>query len=159
MPGERLANKSSGGTIFKITPSGQLTTLYSFCAQINCPDGQNPSAGLVQGTDGNLYGTTAYGGGNGCSGGCGTVFSLSVGLRPFVETLPTSGQVGTMVSILGTNLTGASHVSFNGVPAKFTVVSISEIRTAVPVGATSGKVKVRTPSGTLMSNLDFRLIP
>ena len=72
MPGKRLANKSSGGTIFKITPSGQLTTLYSFCAQINCPDGQNPSAGLVQGTDGNLYGTTAYGGGNGCSGGCGT---------------------------------------------------------------------------------------
>jgi uncharacterized repeat protein (TIGR03803 family) len=88
MPGKRLANKSSGGTIFKITPSGQLTTLYSFCAQINCPDGQNPSAGLVQGTDGNLYGTTAYGGGNGCSGGCGTVFSVSVGLRPFVETLP-----------------------------------------------------------------------
>ena len=76
MPGKRLANKSSGGTIFKITPSGQLTTLYSFCAQINCPDGQNPSAGLVQGTDGNLYGTTAYGGLG--VPGFGVVFRLTI---------------------------------------------------------------------------------
>jgi uncharacterized repeat protein (TIGR03803 family) len=46
------------GTIFKITPGGTLTTLYSFCAQTGCTDGQSAQAGLVQGTDGNLYGTT-----------------------------------------------------------------------------------------------------
>src|ERR1700678_4416495 len=50
------------GTVFRITPAGQLTTLYSFCAQTNCPDGANPSTRLVQATDGNFYGTTGYGG-------------------------------------------------------------------------------------------------
>ena len=71
------------GTVFKITPGGALTTLYSFCAQANCPDGQQPYAGLVQGTDGNFYGTTLEGGANtGCSlgsGSCGTVFKITPG--------------------------------------------------------------------------------
>ena len=65
----------NGGTAFKITPSGTLTTLYSFCAQTNCADGDNPWAALVQGTDGNLYGTTWYGGAGPC--GCGTVFQMT----------------------------------------------------------------------------------
>jgi uncharacterized repeat protein (TIGR03803 family) len=46
---------NGGGTVFKITPSGTLTTLYSFCAQSGCPDGKNPHAGLVQATNGYLY--------------------------------------------------------------------------------------------------------
>jgi uncharacterized repeat protein (TIGR03803 family) len=51
------------GTVFKITPSGTLTTLYDFCSQSGCPDGYSPN-GLVQATDGNFYGTTAGGGAN-----------------------------------------------------------------------------------------------
>ena len=47
-----------GGTVFKITPSGTLTTLYSFCSQSGCTDGADPHAGLVQATNGNFYGTT-----------------------------------------------------------------------------------------------------
>ncbi len=62
------------GTVFKITPSGTLTTLYSFCSQFNCMDGQHPLAAMVQGTDGNLYGTTASGG---ASSGHGTVFKIT----------------------------------------------------------------------------------
>ena len=50
------------GTVFKITPSGTLTTLYSFCSQASCADGKQPYAGLVQATDGNFYGTTGFGG-------------------------------------------------------------------------------------------------
>ncbi len=50
------------GTVFKITPSGTLTTLYRFCSQTNCTDGQLPDAGLIQATDGNFYGTTYAGG-------------------------------------------------------------------------------------------------
>jgi len=61
------------GTVFRITPGGTLTTLYSFCSQPNCTDGGGPEAGLVQGTDGNLYGTTVYGGAN----GAGTVFRIT----------------------------------------------------------------------------------
>jgi uncharacterized repeat protein (TIGR03803 family) len=53
---------SDFGTVFKITPSGTLTTLYSFCSQSGCADGENPSAGLIRACDGNFYGTTPSGG-------------------------------------------------------------------------------------------------
>jgi uncharacterized repeat protein (TIGR03803 family) len=74
------------GTIFKITPQGAPTLLYSFCGQPGCPDGDGVS-GLVQGTDGNFYGTTAYGGNLvACdtlaypvNGSCGTVFKITPG--------------------------------------------------------------------------------
>ncbi len=62
------------GTVFQITPSGTLTTLHSFCSQNNCADGYSPVAGLIQGSDGNFYGTTKDGGG---AGGSGTVFQIT----------------------------------------------------------------------------------
>ena len=143
-----------GGTVFKITPSGSLTTLYSFCSQggTSCTDGEAPYAGLVQDTNGDFYGTTYGGANNG-----GTVFRLSVGLGPFVKPRPPYGKVGAAVKILGTNLTGATSVGFNGTAAVFEVVSSSEITTTVPSGASSGKVQVVTPIGTLSSNVPFRV--
>ena len=148
------------GSLFEITPTGQLTTLYSFCAQANCADGSSPYAGLLQATNGELYGTTYFGGtSNACAGGCGTVFSLSVGLRPFVQPVSTSGKVGAKVILLGNNLTRTRSVSFNGRSATFTVVSDTEITTTVPAGATSGTVQVVTSSGTLKSNVSFRVLP
>jgi uncharacterized repeat protein (TIGR03803 family) len=62
------------GTIFQITPAGTLTTLYNFCSQSGCTDGIFPYGGLVQGTDGNFYGTTIGGG-----VGNGTVFKITPG--------------------------------------------------------------------------------
>jgi uncharacterized repeat protein (TIGR03803 family) len=149
--------QSSDGTVFKITPAGTLTTLHGF----NFTDGYRPNA-LVQHTNGTFYGTTAQGGIRNyhvCGLGCGTIYSLSVGLGPFVETEPASGNVGAAVNILGTNLTGATSVSFNGAAATFTVVSGSEITTTVPAGGTAGEVKVVTPSGTLSSNVPFMVLP
>jgi uncharacterized repeat protein (TIGR03803 family) len=65
------------GTVFTMTPAGILTTLHSF----NQTDGSRPYAGLVQATNGKFYGTTSSGGtSSNCGGGCGTVFSLDVGL-------------------------------------------------------------------------------
>jgi hypothetical protein len=61
-----------------------------------------------------------------------SIYSLSVGLGPFVETQPASGAVGTAVQILDTSLTGATSVTFNGTAAVFNVVSSSEITTTVP---------------------------
>ena len=149
------------GTVFKITPSGTLTTLYSFCPQGRvCEDGRAP-VGLVQDTNGMFYGTTAIGAHiSDCrSVGCGTIFSLSVGLGPFVKTQPASARVGGFVEILGTNLTGATSVSFNGTPAVFRVVLNSLIKTTVPAGATTGTVQAVTPGGTLSSNVPFRVLP
>jgi uncharacterized repeat protein (TIGR03803 family) len=70
----------NNGTIFKITPEGALTTLYSFCAQSGCADGEGPAAGLIQATNKALYGTTKNGGNNtAClSGGCGTIFKINL---------------------------------------------------------------------------------
>jgi uncharacterized repeat protein (TIGR03803 family) len=141
------------GTVFKITPSGKFTTLQNF----DSTDGSYPYAGLIQATNGKFYGATFAGGtSTACSYGCGTVFSLSVGLGPFVETLPNSGEVGAAIRILGTDLTGATSVSFNGTAAKFKVISNSEIETNVPSGATTGTVEVTTKN-TLKSNVVFRV--
>jgi uncharacterized repeat protein (TIGR03803 family) len=65
------------GTVFKITPAGKLTTLYSFAGYPT--EGAGPQAALVQARDGNFYGTTAVGGSSGnCSNsGCGTVFKIT----------------------------------------------------------------------------------
>ena len=101
------------------------------------------------------YGTATEGG----TYGYGTVFSLSLGLGPFVETLPIAGAAGAAVKILGTDLTGATSVRFSGAAALFTVVSPTLITTTVPAGATTGKVQVVTPGGTLSSNVSFRVRP
>jgi uncharacterized repeat protein (TIGR03803 family) len=152
---------SNAGTIFKITPSGALTTLYIFCtAGAPCTDGGDPVAALIQATDGNFYGTTQSGGFADGFDAYGTVFRFSVGLAPFVKTLPTSGTVGALVIILGNNLTGATSVTLNGSAAAFTVNSSgTAISTTVPAGATSGTVRVVTPSGMLSSNVPFRVLP
>ncbi len=60
------------GTAFKMTPTGQITTVVSFTGQFGKFPGENPLAGLVQGSDGNLYGTCAYGG----SQGGGNIFRI-----------------------------------------------------------------------------------
>ncbi len=77
------------GTVFKITPSGTLTTLHTF----DGTDGNNPQAGLVLATDGNFYGTTYSGGTSSyCGGGCGTVFKMTP-----------SGSLTTLHSFSGTD--------------------------------------------------------
>jgi hypothetical protein len=110
--------------------------------------------GITLGTDGKFYGTTNEGG----TSNAGFLFSLAVGLGPFVQTVQASGKVGAPVTILGTNLTGSTSVTFNGTEATFTVKSGSEITTTVPAGATTGKVEVITPRHKLSTNVPFRVI-
>ncbi len=193
---------AGAGTVFRLTPDGTLTTIYSFCST-DCSTGKSPSGALVEGTDHNLYGTTAEGGtanlgtvfsidfggalttlhnftskttgespsapmmqstkgtfiGTAPSGINGLVYSLSVGLSPFVETVQASGKAGQIISILGQGFTGTTGVSFNGTAATYVVVSDTYLRAKVPAGATSGLVTVTTPSGTLTSNKGFVIRP
>ena len=149
------------GALFQATLAGQPASLYSFLGYPN--DGSNPLTGLVQHTDGNFYGTAFSGGPSPCNygdyPGCGTIFSLDMGLPPFVSFINRAGRVGQFVRILGQGFTGASGVSFNGTPANFTVKLDTLILAPVPPGATTGSVTVATPSGTLTSNVPFYVIP
>ncbi|HTZ98378.1 MAG TPA: choice-of-anchor tandem repeat GloVer-containing protein [Terriglobales bacterium] len=148
------------GTIFNLTIAGQLTTLYSFCSQPNCSDGGQPLGGLIQDTNGVFYGTTYFGGAASCAvNGCGTVFSLDMGLGPFVTFVRNAGKVGESGPILGQGFAGTYSVRLNGVPANFTVVSDTLIKATVPQGATTGYVTVTTPTGVLTSNVPFHVIP
>jgi uncharacterized repeat protein (TIGR03803 family) len=142
---------TQASTVFSMTPAGALTTLFTF----DFYDGFEPLAPMIQGTDGNFYGTTYQG----AEYFYGNVFVLSVGLGPFVKTNPTSGKVGTGVTILGSNFTGTTAVKFNGTAASFKIVSSTEIAASVPAGATSGTVEVVTSEGTLESNVPFRVVP
>lgn len=139
----------SDGTIFQLMPSGNFTTIHTFVGT----DGKGP-IGLMQGTNGNFYGATVGGGG----GSAGTVFGLSMGLGPFVKFVRGFGKVGQSGGILGQGFTGTTGVFLNGTPAEFTVVSGTYIQVTVPPGATTGYVTVDTPSGTLKSNVMFRVI-
>jgi uncharacterized repeat protein (TIGR03803 family) len=142
------------GTVFKITTSGTLTTLHSF----DNTDGSYPEYGLVQATDGNLYGTTLEGGANGYD--YGTVFSLSIGLKAFLEIQSTSGKEGAKVGMLGQGFSSSSVVKFGGTKATTIVLSGTTYITAtVPPGALTGSVTVATGSTTLTSTKNFNVTP
>jgi hypothetical protein len=68
---------------------------------------------------------------------------------------PTSGAVGTSVTISGTNFTGATAVAFNGTAASYTVNSSTQITATVPSGATTGPISVTNSSGTGTSSSSF----
>ncbi len=61
------------GTVFKIAPSGTLTTVHRFCSKSRCADGYLLDAGLIQAASGDLYGTTLLGG----AYGGGTIFKIA----------------------------------------------------------------------------------
>ena len=90
---------SNWGTVFAISPAGKLTTLHSFCSKTNCTDGADPVGGLIQAADGKFYGTTAEGGAH----ENGTVFSLSLGAGPQLETLPATSEETTPAPVTGKN--------------------------------------------------------
>jgi uncharacterized repeat protein (TIGR03803 family) len=150
-----LGGPDNYGTIFQVS-SGAFTRLHSFTTS----GGGEPFGGLVQKTDGNFYGTTQVGGNLvACSTGCGTIFRQSMNLGPFVKTLPTAACAGCGVDIEGANLTGTTNVTFNGIPARFVLVSATLINATVPSGATTGPVQVTTPGGVLTSNTPFQVLP
>jgi hypothetical protein len=84
-------------------------------------------------------------------------FLEGISFSPFA---PTFGPAGTIVTITGTNFTGATAVSFNGVAAGFIEGPPGTITTTVPAGATTGPITVTTPgSGPLKTTTRFTVIP
>ncbi len=158
------------GTIFKLTPSGTLTTLYNFCSQggTACTDGSEPLI-LVQGSDSNFYGTTQTGGsgqsvnyiqGSGGSAplnGAGTIFKLTASGQ--LSTLYTFCQGGTnaadctdgtvpndLVEGADGNFYGTTQYGGTGAYANFALGGPSN------GGGTAFKI---TPSGTFSTIYNF----
>jgi uncharacterized repeat protein (TIGR03803 family) len=148
------------GSAFQMPLDGRLSTLYNFAGYPN--DGSFPIGSLLQATDGKFYGVTYTGGDAPCNygsfPGCGTIFSLNMGLDPFVAFLNRAGKVGQNFGILGQGFTGTTSVSLNGTPATFTVKSDTYLVATVPAGAKTGYVTVTTPGGALTSNVPFYVI-
>ena len=113
------------GTVFRITPAGAFTSLFSFSGA----NGSGPAAGLIRGNDGNLYGTTQYGGANGDNG---TVFRIT-----------TSGAL-------------TSLYSFSGPDGNFPVAGLVQGGDGNFYGTTSGD---RTFDGTNTFGTIFRITP
>ena len=145
----------NAGAIFRVTPAGAYSTLYSFCAVAGCKDGFFPQTGMVQHTNGKFYGVTESGGTN-VNGG--EYYSLDVGLNPFVSLVAVWGKVGDTIEILGQGFSGTTSVKLGGSSASFTVVSDTYLTAKVPDGS-SGFVTVATPSGTLTSSRKFFVTP
>lgn len=87
-----------------------------------------------------------------CGGGDTTPTSTAPTISSFS---PTSGLVGTSISLSGTNFTGATAVRFNGTSATFSVGSATQITAMVPTGATTGTLSVASAAGTGTSSSAF----
>lgn len=98
------------------------------------------------------------GGGSGSGGSTTTGPSTPVAPPTLTSFAPSTGPVGTTVTITGTNFTGATAVSFHGVAATFTVQNSTTLAAIVPLGATAGTVSVTTPGGTATSASPFTLV-
>ena len=113
--------------MFRITQSGTLTVLYSFQGSPN--DGARPVAGLIQGSDGTLYGTTQYGG----TTNGGTLFEYTpagaeavlysfTGQPGGTAYADGAGPVGGLTfgsdgSLYGTTIDGGTGTNTTGVPS------------------------------------------
>lgn len=143
----------NAGAIFKVTPAGNESVLYSFCS-VTCADGFGPTTPLALHTNGKFYGNT-----NGNSLGGSVFYSFDVGLKPLVDLVTWSAKVGKTVEILGQGFTGTTTVSFNGVNATFNNVSDTYMTATVPAGALTGTVTVTTFTNTMKSNRAFLVTP
>jgi hypothetical protein len=103
-------------------------------------------------TTGRIYVTAA--------GGMAQSAVLTVVMPPTIGSFtPTSGRVGTLVTINGSNFAGTTSVKFGGVTAaSFTIVSGNRITATVPSGAVTGKIQVVNAAGTATSAGTFTLL-
>lgn len=132
-----LGGASGAGTVFRVTPAGLLTNLYTFTG---APDGQSPFAPVMQADNGDFCGTTAQGGVN----GFGALFRMTpAGLLTNLFSF-TAGQEGAFPvcallqgndgSLYGTTYTGSSH----GVGAVFKATSTGAVTPLVSFDYVNG---------------------
>jgi uncharacterized repeat protein (TIGR03803 family) len=121
------------GSVFKVTASGTVTIVYSFCSQTNCTDGESPSAGLALGTNGNFYGTTWHGGASAnCEYGCGTVFKVTpkgvlTVLYSFTDETDGCAPLSALVQGTDGNFYGTTSKSGGGIDRKGQFLALLQV--------------------------------
>ena len=151
---------TNSGTVFQVTPIGVLTVLHSFNSS---SDGGGPQSGVIQGTDGNLYGATSGGG----SAGGGTLFKMTLTgqftlLHAFSGNLAGANPQGALVQGIDGNFYGVTQnggytsPTGNPEPVFFRVDSSGNYTTLLDFGTTPGyyiSVIAASPS-TLLQGSD-----
>ena len=127
-----IANNGTGtsvdGTVYKITTTGTLSEVYSFCSLTGCDDGNDPEGGVALGLDGNLYGTTKIGG----KDGAGTIFKVTptgtlTTLYSFTNSTDDSAPIYRVVLGQDGNFYGVSEAEYNGQYGAFFRISASGV--------------------------------
>ena len=135
---------SADGSLYALNDNGASCTLEWQYSTGNSIYSSSPAIGA----DGTLY----------CGSSDEHLYAIS-GPPTITSFTPSSGDVGTMVTITGVNFSNASAVDFgNSAAAAFTVISDTTIRATVGSGG-SGAITVTTPAGTTASSRDFTFAP
>ena len=138
------------GAVYEISPAGQFRTIHSFCAKPGCADGASPYAGLVEDANGNLYGTTHYGGAN----GYGNVFEITAAHQfiPVHTFENTDGSYPSSALILAGdgNLYGTTSYDNNGVGTIFQITAAGEFHSLYTFCTCTGA----NPLGALLQATD-----
>jgi uncharacterized repeat protein (TIGR03803 family) len=124
---------SSNGVVFKITPAGAQTVLYAFAG--GTTDGAGPDTAMIQGGDGNFYGTTNSGGDASCAGGCGTVFKITPAGAESVLYLFTASAVEGAEEPGPSSLLQGSDGNFYGTTSDGGVFGFGTVFKLTPAGA------------------------
>ncbi|MGO8793782.1 MAG: choice-of-anchor tandem repeat GloVer-containing protein [Candidatus Sulfotelmatobacter sp.] len=146
---------SGNGTVFKMTPAGTVTILYSFAS--DDPNGTEPVSALIQASDGNLYGTCYSGGAN----ERGTVFRISTSgaIKKLYDFTLAAGNVGYnpqagLIQASDGNLYGTtSGGGADGIGAIYQVT----LAGAATLEASFGGAPGYSPVGTLVQGSDGKL--
>ena len=162
---------NNGGAGLSISGNGRgcntLTGSFTVNSATFTPDGTLATASIsfVQHCEGMtpaFHGTLSYRAGDTATAAPWMIPTDPVPAPPPPQAAPTlasftpaSGQAGTTVTISGTNLSGATGVTFNGAGATFAVASATQISATVPQNATTGPIAVTTPAGTAVSQGSF----
>ena len=121
---------ANSGTVFRISPSGSFSNLYSFGSRPN--DGLEPFAGLVQGSDGNFYGTAERGGTN----SAGVVFRISIPLNTPANQISRINLAGTNVVLAIPSVAGETYqLQFSSSMKPTNWVNVSAVSVTNSIGA------------------------
>ncbi len=143
------------GVLFDIDRLGSYNVTHVFNKSV---DGARPTYSLMQHTNGKLFGTTRFSKSGLIPPGNGSIFSLDVGARPFVFAQPNSGKAGNITRLFG-DFTGATGVTFNGVPATISGTDSFFRFATIPAGPATGIIRINKPAGAIGGLVNFLVQP